>query len=103
MLVQKELRRIVAEACRKHGLKLKKLMLFGSRARGDSVPTSDWDVLVVVDQKLDRTKYRSLWKEIYGRLRCPADIIIVDWETYGREKNTVGSIPYYVSREGVDL
>ncbi|HEV8718828.1 MAG TPA: nucleotidyltransferase domain-containing protein [Candidatus Binatia bacterium] len=34
----------------KHGIPLHSITLFGSRARGDHDPDSDYDVLVVVDQ-----------------------------------------------------
>jgi uncharacterized protein len=42
------LRRLRAELERLYGPRLERLVLFGSRARGDARPDSDWDVAVVL-------------------------------------------------------
>ena len=42
------LRRLRAELEQRYGQKLERLILFGSRARGDAGPESDWDMAVVV-------------------------------------------------------
>jgi uncharacterized protein len=40
------LRRLKAELERRYGDRLERVLLFGSRARGDARPDSDWDVAV---------------------------------------------------------
>jgi predicted nucleotidyltransferase len=41
-----------------------RVILFGSQARGDARPDSDWDVLIVIDkQRLERSDY----DEFYNR------------------------------------
>lgn len=42
------LRRLRAELERLYGPRLERALLFGSRARGDARPDSDWDVAVVL-------------------------------------------------------
>ena len=42
------LRRLRQELERRYGERLARLILFGSRARGDAQPDSDWDVAVVL-------------------------------------------------------
>jgi predicted nucleotidyltransferase len=42
------LRRLRAELERRYGERLERLILFGSRARGDARADSDWDVAVVL-------------------------------------------------------
>jgi len=42
------LRRLRAELERLYGDRLERVLLFGSRARGDARPDSDWDVAVVI-------------------------------------------------------
>jgi predicted nucleotidyltransferase len=42
------LRRLKAELARLYGPRLERVILFGSRARGDARPDSDWDVAVIL-------------------------------------------------------
>lgn len=41
------------------------VILFGSRARGDYRPDSDWDVLVLTDENADAAFQRKLTNAIY--------------------------------------
>src|ERR1039457_6064629 len=53
-----------------------RIYLFGSEARGDSGPDSDFDFLVVVPDATANSVFRS--GEVYGRLRgigVPVDIV----------------------------
>jgi uncharacterized protein len=55
------LRRLKAELERLYGDRLERVLLFGSRARGDARPDSDWDVTVFLrgyDRNFD--EYRRL-------------------------------------------
>jgi len=42
--------RFVEELKHQFGIRLKKIILFGSRARGDNTPDSDYDFLLVFDE-----------------------------------------------------
>lgn len=44
------------------------LVLFGSRARGDATPESDWDVLAMLKDDADATTTRSQLLHVTGRL-----------------------------------
>ena len=82
-----------------------KIILFGSRARGDYREDSDYDILVLKEgvRPEDRRKWEM--KVEMALLRegvfTPADIIVQDAVRYGRLKNRVGKVYYSVSREGV--
>src|SRR5271168_3403157 len=52
------LERFRASLCEIYGNRLKRAVLFGSRARGDAGPDSDYDVAVFVDPLGDR------WREL---------------------------------------
>jgi uncharacterized protein len=58
-----------------YGARLKRALLYGSRARGDHGPDSDYDVLVVLDGPLDR------WEE---RKRLSALSAAIGLETAGK-------------------
>lgn len=54
----------------------RKIILFGSRARGKTRPESDWDILVVADSR--RPRYQRS-PPLYGALsglRQPIDILV---------------------------
>jgi len=52
------------ETRRRLGAHLRELVLFGSRARGDARQTSDYDMLVVVDEKTSEIRNQLLDIEV---------------------------------------
>lgn len=81
------------------------VILYGSRARGDARPDSDWDILVLTDERVDLTKERSLRYPLYDlalELEEQFSVFVYskeDW--HNRQRIT----PFYesVSQEGVLL
>jgi predicted nucleotidyltransferase len=79
-----------------------RIYLFGSEARGDAGPDSDFDFLVVVPDATPDSVFRS--GEVYGMLRgvgVPVDI--VPWrhgDFDGRSAHVRSSLPATVLREG---
>jgi predicted nucleotidyltransferase len=77
-----------------------KIILFGSRARGDAGPDSDVDLLVVMDfegSKLDKTVEVGV---ALGNLPVPTDIILSRPQDFAWRKEIVGTIEYPAAREG---
>jgi predicted nucleotidyltransferase len=74
--------RLKQELVALYGPRLKQVLLYGSRARGDFHEDSDYDVLVVIEGPLD------YWKELH-RL---ADLSsAITWDTVGTGKPVVAS------------
>jgi predicted nucleotidyltransferase len=78
--------------------------LFGSRARGDSTPESDWDLFVVVDDsagddELDPGVGRRLRRECGVR----ADVIPWRVSEFTEFRNTPNTLAYSVAKDGVLL
>lgn len=83
-----------------------KIILFGSRVRGDYNKESDWDFYVIVDKDLDFNRRWEIILKIKRRLaevEIPNDIIInsVNWAR--KYQNDVGRITYYALKEGVEI
>ncbi len=81
-----------------------RIYLFGSKARGDSGPDSDYDLMVVVrdadepDYRLSQRAHSLLWD-----LRSAADILVWTAERFERQQHLRASLPATILREGVAL
>jgi predicted nucleotidyltransferase len=86
------------------GEQFDRMLLFGSRARGDARADSDIDLLVVLRDEFDYSDVIALTSEIVVRLSLENDIVIstafITKERFGKEKS-----PFLlnVRREGVPL
>ncbi|MDQ7859175.1 MAG: nucleotidyltransferase domain-containing protein [Armatimonadota bacterium] len=81
-----------------------RIYLFGSVARGESGPDSDYDLLVVVpdgvpqERRDSKRAYRALWGTATA-----ADVIVWERSRFERRARVVCSLPATVLREGTLL
>ena len=78
-----------------------KIYLFGSMARGEAGPHSDYDLLLLMD-RLDRPGYRVAQEAhalIWG-LGVSADILVWSKSEFERRAHLRASLPATVLREG---
>ncbi len=83
-----------------------KILLFGSRARKDHDPDSDFDFLLITEETFDLRKKRTLQSQIRKELakqNIPADILIQSQEEVNSKKEIFGHIIKQALREGVAL
>jgi len=59
---------IIRKELTKRDIEVIKIILFGSRARGDFKGDSDWDLLVVVNKGMSFQERRDILAEIYRKL-----------------------------------
>jgi predicted nucleotidyltransferase len=78
-----------------------KIVLFGSHARGEQRESSDVDLLVLEAEIKDRPSEYFRLLEVVGMRNV--DLILMKESDYHRRTGWVGSLPYYVNREGVVL
>ena len=64
---------IVAPIAKKHGVE--KVWLFGSRARGDANPDSDYDFLISRGQIQSLWDFAGLWDDLEEALSPKVDIV----------------------------
>ena len=104
-MIQKDLLKQVKNAVQKIEVEAE-ILLYGSRARGDSIDQSDWDFLILLDGKVDDKRTDRIRHRLYE----------VEWETGEvissiiRNKKEWNSRPYrsmpihkVIEREGIAL
>ena len=82
--------------------KPRRVILFGSRARGDARESSDHDLLIVVDDDIpaDKLHWRSL-HEARRRYRKAVDIVAYRQSTYDDQADVIGTLPHMAAMKGV--
>jgi HEPN domain-containing protein/predicted nucleotidyltransferase len=98
----KQLRKLIEEALQKTNFAGARIILFGSRVRGNSDQYSDFDVLVVIDRPLKFNDKINILGEIYHKLRgfpYAVDIILKTNQEYEIEKEMVGTLINSLVRE----
>jgi len=81
-----------------------KIYLFGSRARGSAYSGSDYDLLLVVPENVDRKlktsgkAYEALWG-----IKVPVDIVVWTNNEFNKLLHLDNSLPAVVMREGTLL
>jgi uncharacterized protein len=79
-----------------------RIYLFGSRARGEVGPDSDYDLMVVIaDDQSSRRRRRS--REAYEALRgtgIAADILVWSLQSFESRLRVAASLPSVILREG---
>ncbi len=99
-------RKIVREEVERAGFQVKRILLFGSRARGTAGPKSDWDFYVVIAPAAPARVRWDLADRICERLAevgIWADVFVQNEATVRQRQNNPGYLTYYVLREGVEL
>jgi predicted nucleotidyltransferase len=95
--VQEIVERIVAE------LHPRRVVLFGSRARGTPEPHSDLDLMVEMETPLRPPERTMPVDRLFGLRDWAMDVVVYTPEELQRAKDTVGTPAYTVVREGQTL
>jgi len=82
----------------------KQIWLFGSRARGDASPASDWDLLIVVPDDSDEELFEPLrsW-QVRKDAGVPADLVPCRVRDFEEDRSTPNTLAYEASANGVLL
>ncbi|BBO18464.1 nucleotidyltransferase domain-containing protein [Candidatus Brocadia pituitae] len=95
---------LINQGFEKRKIGVNKIIIFGSRARGDYRKDSDWDFLVVIDKEIGHREKREIASEIRKNFVYSgmlADIIIISEKYYQERLNDIGNIVYYAVKEGM--
>lgn len=104
--ILKKIKEIVLEVSKKYNVKVDKIILFGSRARGGYREDSDWDILVVIEEEANRNTIDNFWLKMERslvKIGVSPEIIIVDKKTLEKYKDYTGYIYHHALTEGMVL
>ncbi len=104
--VIEKIKEVILDECGKAGVEVVKIILFGSRARGEAKPDSDFDVYVVVENKIGFNEIADIVSKIKWQLallNIPNDIIIRSKDDAERYRNSIGLISHYAQKEGINI
>jgi len=97
---------VVAGIAAELGIKVVRVVLFGSRARGDFREDSDWDLLVIIDGSYDKETIRDFKLKVRRALidlGITPKLVVADRGIVEKYKDYKGLIYYYALSEGVTL
>ncbi len=77
-----------------------RVILFGSRARGDARPDSDIDLLVVEPEVKSRIAEAARLARVIRHFRLPADIVVVSHDIFEQWKDAPNSVYSEAARDG---
>jgi predicted nucleotidyltransferase len=85
-----------------------KFYLFGSRARNENNPDSDYDFMIVVNNDLRNSEKRTIIADIYRHLMLKKELIVMDLiiKTAGKfysESQGRGYLSNTVLKEGIEV
>ena len=80
-----------------------RVILFGSRARGEQRPDSDADLLVIEDEVTDQAAEMTRLRRALRSLRIPVDVLVVSGEKFRYWADTPGNVFYEAAHEGQSL
>ena len=83
-----------------------KLILFGSRARNENSPESDYDFLIITKNTInihEKRFYKSVLRKELAKYKIPADILIQSEDEVQLKKEITGHILREVLNEGIAI
>lgn len=82
-----------------------RIVLFGSRARGDNTASSDYDILIVTKKaENEREITRKIYKELYTQgINLDIELIAVDRKRWNNDKERFDLIYRHIDSEGIEI
>lgn len=104
--ILRKVRRIIQEEVENAGYQVGRVLLFGSRARGEARPDSDWDFYILISPTAPARVRWDIADRICERLAdegIVADVFVQSEETATERAHNTGYLTYYVLKEGIEV
>jgi len=105
-MIEEKIKERVQEIFKEADVEVNRIILFGSKARGDWKKNSDWDLLIVVNKELVRNEKMELSHLIRKELAeeyIPCDVIIKSEKEIEYYKDFFGTVTHEALKEGVEI
>ncbi|NLI56212.1 nucleotidyltransferase domain-containing protein [bacterium] len=99
-----KIKNIIMKVLNENGFKDAKIILFGSRAKGDFKTLSDWDFLIVLKKELSMQEKRDIShfiRKALADIYIPSDVIVRSEDEVERRKNVIGSVIRSAIKTGI--
>lgn len=83
--------------------RVRRILLYGSRASGTAGPDSDYDVLVVESDPVPPLEESLRLRKTLESLPCPIDLRVMGEREFEETRNVIGGIAYPADHDGVTL
>ena len=102
MIVDDNIKRMIVEIVKKikKQYQTKKIILFGSYAKGKPTEDSDLDILIVTEKRLNVEETYKMRRELLRDFSVPVQLISVSNEEFLETKDIIGGITYPASKYG---
>ncbi|MEM0480628.1 MAG: nucleotidyltransferase domain-containing protein [Candidatus Aenigmatarchaeota archaeon] len=101
----RKIKEIILNIAKEMNIEIYKIILFGSRARGDYREDSDYDLLIITKEKLEKEKYwdfySNLSKNLTEKIEAPIEILVIDKNEFEKRKKYKGFIYFWANKEGI--
>jgi len=98
-IVEELTRRLLAH----DGARIKRVILYGSRAQGTARPESDYDLLVVESGPVATHEEVMRLRRALDDLSLSVDVWVMDEQEFQETKNVIGGLAYPAHKYGVVL
>ena len=102
--VLEKIKNVIYDVAGRYNIEIDRIILFGSRARGDHREDSDWDILIIVRDFYGKRVLDDFWLDVKRKLvgeGIISEILVVDREKYERYRHLTGFVYYWAEKEGI--
>jgi uncharacterized protein len=83
--------------------RIRRIILYGSRACGTALPDSDFDLLVIQTDPVSKREEMQRWCRAVYDLPYPVDVWVMGEQEFEETKNVIGGLAYPAHKYGVVL
>jgi len=97
----KTIKRIISECFADN-----EIILFGSRARSDNSPDSDYDLMVIIPDKMDyseKIEFSCKITALLAKEKISADVLVENRDEINKKKFYIGSVVREALKEGIRI